>query len=576
MGFSRRHFISTSLLALAAACSPSARSSIKIGESCKIDTRSARVRIDSHCHLMNLQDVSAGPFLARRTFNLDENAPPGVDAIAGFLANALGRMVRFTTKPILAESLQLSDEIKAGVNAGTISESRFKFCRDANQNQKGLMRAERVKITGLFSNRTRNAARMMAIFPEVDIFMPSIVDLYDKRLLDKEVAKQKVELQNRTRKTATSFGSLTHQMNYYRDLNIATNGQFLPMISFNPQRQYDLERLKAGYDYIDIVKEAILEHGFVGVKMHPSSGFSPFNNLLYGCANTATQIVLENDQKLYERFSSYDKSLKAVFKFCQQHDVPVMTHNSTGLSSNRRCMRRSIPLDDELPMVKPTGPFGSAGEWRYQYRQWGGKDTRPKIDWTNSPREWMKAIDDCREDGLPDLRVSLGHLSGSFIDHGANSKNERTDVMASEWLTYTAKHIGNYDSLYVDLSEINEFFVRKTGQNGKTIGISRRYYDAFHQVLQGSSGLADRLLYGTDWHMPNSARTGKYYVRLIEHLLQNDRLRDKTMGQNAIDFYGLGMTSNGQQERPNRARLREFYAKHKIPLEKVRWWDRVL
>jgi predicted TIM-barrel fold metal-dependent hydrolase len=543
-GYNRRQFLTMSTSALAlASCginSPTGEQSSLAQASdtlCDARTPSGPLRIDMHCHFLNLRDLSAGPFVVRRALNYDESNLPGLDAAAGLVVGSFARLLRLTTKVTSKETGNLRYEMKTKKNQPYYRDP-VRFCKDAAHYQDGFLSANgRRQLTGIFSNKVRNAGRIAEVFPSIDIFMPSMVDLYDDR---------------------RSMQSVAQQIHFYEALNLSTGGRYLPMVSYNPQRQYQAEL--RGYSgepqpYLELVKEAVLKKGFVGVKLHPSSGFSPINNLRYGCVNTATQLVDEDDQELYDRFVAYDRMLEELYSFCSMHNVPILTHGSTGITSNRRCMR-GWREEDENRIDRPAGRRGTGEtEWRYLYRRIGrkgGKDSDMPLEWTNAPGVW---------DGIAtkfDVKVIISHFSDSLeIDE------KRSVVKPSPWLMEAVKICNRNPNVYLDLSIITEFFrqesveVEETGKTRKVYRIRPGYRMVFAELNRQFPNLRKQLLYGTDWHMPHTAVVGADFLPLVERLLDESGLgaeKEAIMGTRAVELFGL---KRGQDMR---RRLEAFYA----------------
>lgn len=497
------------------------------------DDRSAAgpLRIDMHCHFLNLRDLSAGPFVARRALNFDESNVPGLDAAAGIAVGGAARVLRVTTEPTSDETGHLRYELKTP-ETRTLHHDPTQFCQYAERYQDGIFKAKkRNQLTGVFSNKVRNAGRIAEVYPSIDIFMPSMVDLYDDR---------------------RSMNSIDQQISFYESLNLVTGGRYLPMVSYNPQRQYQAQivgHTGGEAPYLDQVKEAISKKGFIGVKLHPSSGFSPLNNLRYGCVNTATQIVNEDDQQLYDRFVAYDQLLDTLYKFCAENDVPILTHGSTGITSNRRCMRG--PRGSEAWTERPSGPRGTGDrEWRYLYRDWGrigGKDSELPLEWTNAPDIWDQVARKYK------VKVIISHFSDSLkVDETRNV------VQASPWLMRAAEICNNNSNVYMDLSIITEFFyLDKPSGAEPSYRIRPGYCEVFAELNRRFPKLRKQLLYGTDWHMPHTAYVGADFLPLVETLLDQSGLgdeKDAIMGTRAADVFGL------QSGRQNRKRLETFYA----------------
>lgn len=493
----------------------------------------AAIRIDPHCHILNLRDISAGPFVVRRFLNYDEAAAPGFDAIAGAIVGTVADVLKITTKTTSFEHGNLRNKVEKSPGKPPFIDATD-FCEFAENNQSGPFKANSDRqLTGVFSRKYRNAARLSEIYPDFDIFMPSIVDLYDDR------------------RSMTSIGQ---QIEFYSMLNLSTAGRFLPMVSFNPQRHYDLKmrfKLEEQNNYLAFVKDAVLNRGFIGVKVHPSSGFSPAENLTYGCSNTATQIVTENDQELYDRFTAYDALMAELFDFCAAADVPILTHGSDGISANQRCMRGPRLTNGTK---RPSGPMAdpsNTSEWRYLYRKWGrigGEDNPDELEWTNSPRIWDK--------------ISRKHKVNVIISHFANAMREERlnqrdiEVRISDWLVATAQAVNTNPYLYVDLSIITEFFAEDDNAPLE-YRLREGHKKLFARLIRRFPKLKRQMIYGSDWHMPATARVGARYSELIEELLRyaklSEREIDLVMGERAATLFGL--RRGGQ----NRKRLEEFY-----------------
>ncbi len=345
-----------------------------------------------------------------------------------------------------------------------------------------------------------------------------------------------------------SMRSIEQQIHFYEALNLATGGRYLPMVSYNPQRQYQAEL--RGYSgepkpYLDLVKDAVLNKGFVGVKLHPSSGFSPINNLRFGCVNTATQLVNEDDQELFDRFTAYDRMLTELYTFCAAHNVPVLTHGSTGITSNRRCMRGSRGKQEWID--RPAGRRGTGPrEWRYLYRRLGrakGQDSDMSLEWTNAPDVWDHIA---REFGV---KVIISHFSDSLkVDE------ERSMVSPSPWLMRAAEICNTNRNVYMDMSIITEFFQKDDMKTAYRIRPG--YLEVFAKLNQRFPNLRNQLLYGTDWHMPHTAFVGADFLPLVEMLLDQSGLsseKNAIMGTRAVELFGL---KRGQ---PTRERLEAFY-----------------
>ncbi|KIC08171.1 hypothetical protein RA19_19505 [Leisingera sp. ANG-M1] len=556
MPFSRRGFIGRcSSLALLAGCGPSLERSYGSYEVCNPPDGRELV-IDAHCHLLNQKDGSARELVANRVLNLDEtHTAPGLDWMVGTLAQALSSVLGVATQSARSESNQIDYELRKPLGDPHNLPARASghdLCSFADRYQAGLIRAGRDRqITGFFSNRLRNAAQMMLLFPDVDLFLPSMVDFYEGRT--------RINYRN--------------QIAFYSNLALVTRGRFLPLASFSPEREYD-DRHRQGRGPRDTdskksqfwwLKHAITNLGFVGVKVHPSSGFSPIDNLAFGCSNRSRRYENKPDRELYDRFTAYDEYMEELLDFCKEANVPILSHGNIGLTvANKGCMTGWRPSQADTPRKRPEGLIGdpAKGEWFYPFgtahrvpsvaedrletAALKGVNYRPPEDYTASPKAWIAAMEaaDARAPDLPASRVIFGHFSGSFVaerDAGGTLR-----AVPSAWLKSTAELVRTNRNFYVDLSELSNFFSEKNGA---------AYAEAFKRFLAGNPQVTRQLVYGSDWHMPGTALVGKAYFGRLRSLLPKGEPRRQIMGERAADLFGL------RPGTPNLERLERFFAR---------------
>lgn len=509
--------------------------------------------IDSHCHLLNQKDGSARELVANRVLNLDETESPTVNWIVGTLAQVIGEILGTFTQTASRESEVLAGELRRQLldpRDYPARQSNQALCHFAETHQSGIIRAgARRQITGFFSNRVRNAAQMMLLYPEVDLFLVSMVDFYE--------GITRVQYRN--------------QISFYSNLALATRGRFLPIASFNPVREYD-DRVKRGWGPTDEyeeksqfwwLKRAINHLGFVGVKVHPSSGFSPIDNLAYGCTNHSRRYESTPDTELYARFTAYDRYMEELVDFCKEADVPILTHANLGLTTaNQECMTGDRPPPELTLRVPPSGPVGRPeyGEWTYPFATrrrresaetaqeavLGAVDTsRAPEDYTSSPKAWVSAMDaaDQRHPETPRAKVILAHFSGSIVPEDTSVRVTR--AVPSEWLKSAARLVRENPNLHVDLSEISTLFETRNAV---------AYEAAFQKFLAQNPVLKQRLIYGSDWHMPGTALIGRDYIRLVKELFPFANELNRVMGTRAANLYGL------RRGTLNLARLEAFFA----------------
>ena len=448
--------------------------------------------IDMHCHLMNRKDVNLKTFVDRRVINSDESIwKVLVTYFPTWLIEPLAEGWAMTSTEELEWISQYLTELQTGAQH---------FCDLAIGAQKGwvfaskdpqwMFASKNIQGQGMLRNRTRNAARMIELFPSVDLFTPSMVDLYE----------------GPTKNTS----KLIELVRYYKQLHIASQGRFIPLVSFSPERAYWERNNPENSDYkrpFSLVQYCIEELGFIGVKVHPSSGFAPVNNMRHACPNTFMQIEPDKRRWKDER-EFYDKEMERLFQYCSSVDVPILTHNSTGIDANEKCMHR---FDNQL-------------------------------EWTNSPVQWGAAIRNWK------IRVCLAHFADGF-DKEAEPK---------AWLAYVLAHLESLPGMYLDISHPDDML----NPDGNSIRPEMR--TAFVDLLRRHPVVGKRLMYGSDWHMPEVAELGERYYAIMNDLIPSENKR-RVMGMTAVEFFGL------ERGRQTRERLEKFYKSNSVPLEKVPW-----
>ena len=185
-----------------------------------------------HCHLMNFDDANAAAFAARHVSSYAALPVQFATNIAGVATD--------TAKAETRELRKLVEEAKS--NNISDAEAAFRLCEKATSRQKGFGLSDNYLPTaidrgatipldigdgrkfGFTSNRLRNASLMMMMWPEIDFFMPSMVDFYEG-----------------IRKGTSEVFHGEHpkdQAEFYTQLHLASRGRFLPLVSFNPERKY--------------------------------------------------------------------------------------------------------------------------------------------------------------------------------------------------------------------------------------------------------------------------------------------------------------------------------------------------
>jgi predicted TIM-barrel fold metal-dependent hydrolase len=198
------------------------------------------------------------------------------------------------------------------------------------------------KLFGM--SRVDVASELVANFSNsVDLFCPLLVDL-GVGLGDrpKTTMRQQVEMLE-----AISILSMRGK------LPGGGKARLHPFVGFDPRAQVRAVLAGQPITPLDVVKSAVLDHGFVGVKVYPPMGWKPLGN-------TVTIDMTAAEAK------RLDAELRKFYSWCQEDEVPVTAHAN----------RSNFADPSFADFAGPTG--------------------------------WQQALQE-----FPDLHVDLGHFGGA-------------------------------------------------------------------------------------------------------------------------------------------------------------------
>ena len=551
----RRHFLkgAAAASALATAGCGLPYGFEQVVEKCPEPKANDPLRVDVHCHIMNLQDADREAFVHRHVSQQWWSEIPLAEEIVDLVIRIVQAPAVAYTSEARAERQLLRDHLSA------MSNDFDKFCKTAAEQQRGLLFAtETNQVTGFLSNRARNAARLMAVFPDVDLFTPSIVDFSEG--------------------DPGEYSSVVEQAMLYSLFAIATKGRILPMISFHPERSYmrdgkgDTMLLQQD---LSIIELAVTRFGVIGVKVHPSTGFSPDYNKSFSCQESKRIARFKDVDEFHDHV---DTAMGELFKLCRRLDIPVLTHNSKGLSSNIGCseeLENNRPDRWLLALKKSNGyklPAARAAKRLdrriqplIQAPPLSEEDTG--YQGAGKPDIFDRELVDSETGGpAANLRVCLGHFADGFKKPGNDG-----NVVPIDWLKLVLEEFektGDGRSpvtgdIFLDLSYMNEWFDR-TDEKG---AVDPRYKTAFASLLRDYPGFAEQVLYGSDWHMPPIAAMGDRYRSELENAIPDDKRAD-IMGRNAVKFLGL-------KDGNNLKRVTRFMKRNGVNMDDIHWYKKI-
>ena len=485
--------------------------------------------IDVHTHVFNATDLQVKEFISRVA--VDDNGALGRMArLFGSLMQSLGWDVAPSVQEELVILDQLGSDSCAGKNLSqelaSVREMQYKKTREEIEARKTKMEAaipmafgqqqsaleheissanlalgempdtyekfrmgERAPSAGdavqpmqvgprsaldflveFFQYRVSSVARYFNDYNEssdlkIDLMCPSMVD-YDWWLAEG---------------AETEKSPLQDQVSYYKELAVISGGRVHAFAPFDPFREAIHQKYKgtpqAGtmWSSLDLVKKAITEQGFIGVKLYPPMGFAALGNDsmdVWRDKRWLTDIAREPG------FGELlDAAMRSLFAWCRVEDVPILAHTNASNS----------PDDDFLPLV--------------------------------GPEYWSIAMSEFKG-----LRINFGHFGGAgskafgsdrvkqFLNLMADPDRGRNAFADASYFTHLLEDRSVVKSGMRDLYESDEFgtIARSRlmyGSDWKMLLLEKHsasYLERFSQIISDLSSDGDNLR--TDFFGANAAR----------------------------------------------------------------------
>jgi len=296
-------------------------------------------------------------------------------------------------------------------------------------------------------------------------------------------------------------------------------------VAFDPLRQAIDENLGTPEkeQAFSIAKKAILEQGFIGIKLYPPMGFRITDNVGAG-----------DDFPCWVRFGSgspgYDPKCKN----------PKNTKDGLGNTPGKVLDDVLLKLMDwcsanNVPVMAHTNNTNGAGP---------GYETRA------DPKHWRKVFE-----SFPALHVNMAHFGGfeeAFVD--GKLQIARLDK-TWEWTIGLIAEANKNLPLYADISYLSEVLAGNATARKAALACMTKFREKF----AGSDKL---LMYGSDWsmigHEPNFTASTKFYPQLVADFLYDAGYKDTAQLENiffknAVRFLGLGVGEG------TRKRLEKFH-----------------
>lgn len=278
---------------------------------------------------------------------------------------------------------------------------------------------------------------------------------------------------------------------------------------FDPLRE--IRRAPSDPSSLEIVQEAVRQHGFLGAKLYSPMGFRPSGNAELGFRFPASSADI--DHTVGKRL---DQALDSLYAWCQKEEAAILAHTTDSQSA---------------------GPeFASRAE----------------------PKFWRSVLEK-----YPTLRLNLAHFGNFTQAFAPNSDVDPETRFDKTWEYEIGTFIksGRFPHVYADISYF--YWVLEGGEDKKKLkavkAMFKRYFETFDRDVT-------RLMFGTDWNMIAKAQGFGGYVDATEGFFRdiglNEAQLDRLFYKNALNYLGL------QGSPKVSARLKAFYAAGEKPYPK--------
>ncbi len=302
-------------------------------------------------------------------------------------------------------------------------------------------------------------------------------------------------------------------------------------VGFDPLRQaYFAEGKFTDYDPLGLVRRAVRDEGFLGVKLYPPMGFKPAGNEADACQTYHERVVdalapgapANPDCKPGEGRGArsvgrkLDAALASLFDLCVAEEACVLAHANQSNAGGPGYARRADPAF-WLPVLRNP--------------KWRG------------------------------LRVALAHF-GHFSNRSAGAPDGALDAETSwEWTLGRYIREAGDPAMFADVSFMTEIFGKSPGEMSSYLATFQRWVSEFDPECR-------HLMFGTDWTMLGADASYEGYTRNVYEFFKAslgfDRARlDRLCFGNAARFLGLRAGDK------TRERLRRYYARHGIPASRL-------
>jgi predicted TIM-barrel fold metal-dependent hydrolase len=374
----------------------------------------------------------------------------------------------------------------------------------------------------------------------IDTFDKDGIDLYVPLMIDYEYWFK-----------STPEPSIATQIDtVYRDAVLPFRGRIHPFAPFDPARELAYRHGLPGpdevsaekYSSLELVKDAIRNKGFIGVKVYNTLGYRPLGNTAVD--ENRRRIFRRNKMAQYSVFTGeeFDQVLAELYTFCLQEQVPITAH----------CVYNGIEA-----YTGASFDFGHPAYWRAVLDEFKGLHVNLAHFGWSRPEEYHTEMrrsiiaEAVRRLQRSVEQRSLRELAAPTRDEGGRA-----------WVSVICEMLTEYDDLYADVAHHGVTEEKNV----------EKYKTSYRAMCSDFPGvISKKLLFGIDWHV--IARVGGFEdfragcARILddEAIFTSEEL-DGFFGGNALRFLGLLPLGTPRREgwTRNRERLQRFYQDNAI------------
>lgn len=220
----------------------------------------------------------------------------------------------------------------------------------------------------------------------------------------------------------------------------------IPFVHIDPRRE----------NYMDILKQCVEELGFEGVKVYPPLGYFP-----------------------------YDERMYPVYEYCQQHNIPIITHcspfNPVHFKGSTKDLMSLLSKSKEAIDTN-------------------GMNCKEMCSLFTHPLNWEPVMKD-----FQDLRICLGHFGSkhywkAFLDNPDEEDN---------WFLIIKSMLEKHDNLYTDISF--------------TMG-NPDFFPLLKVLLEDES-IKYQILFGSDYYMVETEASERRFSIDLRAYLGEDKFK---------------------------------------------------